>query len=91
MGVGVGGGGCGGEGDVARALLLHLDVGHKPGEVFRGRVDCLEVEEIEEEGAVVEDEFSNRALDEFELHVGELGNTLDGVYAVEVGVDALER
>ena len=56
-------------GDVFEAFFLHFGVFDEVGEIVRGGVDCLEVENVEEQGPVVVEEFPDCTFDQFRFDI----------------------
>ena len=73
---------------VRPTLFLHLRIVDKRRNRRCGRVNGPEREDVEEDAAAVVEEVADGFADEFEVCVGELGDAVDAVYAVDVGEDA---
>ena len=75
------------EEDVFQTLGLHVGVGDEGRHLRRGGVYAAELEDVEDEDAAVVEEVGDGGADELVVRVGEQGDLLDAVEAVDVGED----
>lgn len=77
--------------NIPRTLDLHLLTLYKCGHLRRRRIDGAEAENVQQEHAAVVEEMADGLSHELQVRIGQEGNLLDAVDAVDPRQDAQHR